>query len=99
MTNLTIFNMLPAFLIIRLNEAGSPGEDSHDGALLLVFGSLAIVATQVALDPWLCAAGFRRVCLCRSDRATTRTAWLLSQAASGCAATKSVGLSSAAWQS
>jgi len=29
-----------------------------------VFGSLAIIGLM-PLDPWLCVAGFRRVCLCR----------------------------------
>jgi hypothetical protein len=28
----------------------------------IVFGGLAIIVTRVTLDPWLCVAGFRRVC-------------------------------------
>jgi hypothetical protein len=28
----------------------------------IVFGGLAIVVTCVTVDPWLCVAGFRRVC-------------------------------------
>jgi hypothetical protein len=30
-----------------------------------IFGGLAILATYVAVDPWLCVAGFHRVCLYR----------------------------------
>jgi hypothetical protein len=31
----------------------------------VIFGGLAVVATFVAVDPWLCVAGFRRFCLYR----------------------------------
>jgi len=29
------------------------------------FGGLAVVVTILTVDPWLCVAGFRRVCLYR----------------------------------
>jgi hypothetical protein len=31
----------------------------------VIFGGLAVVVTFVTVDPWLCVAGFRRVCLYR----------------------------------
>src|ERR1044071_8546279 len=31
----------------------------------VIFGGLAILVTYVTVDPWLCVAGFHRVCLYR----------------------------------
>jgi hypothetical protein len=31
----------------------------------VIFGDLAVMAAFAAVDPWLCVAGFRRVCLYR----------------------------------
>jgi len=31
----------------------------------VIFGNLAIMAVETAVDPWLCVAGFRRLCLYR----------------------------------
>jgi len=34
--------------------------------VVVIFGGLAVMVTLfVTVDPWLCVAGFHRVCLCR----------------------------------
>ena len=39
-----------------------PAKYGWNKKLLMNFGGLAIMVTQVTLDPWLCVAGFRRLC-------------------------------------
>jgi hypothetical protein len=57
--------VIPARAIRSKSLTCLQARPTNTGVAFVIFGSLAVLANFVTVDPWLCVAGFRRVCLYR----------------------------------
>jgi hypothetical protein len=58
--------MVPSvpIMVVKYNKLGANAKPARFSFnTILDFGGLAIMTDFSALDPWLCVAGFRRLCL------------------------------------